>query len=365
MIVCSIVAHNYIGSVVALMRSVQANCPDVKCNVLLIDDCDDSVNKVPDEGIDWMRTCELGITNYYQWAFKYRLVEYATALKARYLQTLFEISTDKDIVYLDPDIIVYNDLSPVLRSLQKHPIVLTPHLDMDYIDDAWPDFNLMANNGVYNLGFIALRRSDDTDRLLQWWHQKLTEHCILEPWNGYFVDQRFMDFAPAFFPVEILKDVGCNVAYWNLHSRKLGKKDDVWTVNNESLQFFHFSGFHLSRPDILNNYKDIGRHLRPLHSDVMPKVDSLLQDYVSRLESAHFQEWRALPYSYSCFKDGTKVTDHVRRFYRIHPNRSEFGSDPFSSPALVKATKILAHKESFKNGFNCILGCAKKLFLKL
>ena len=39
--------------------------------------------------------------------------------------------------------------------------------------------------------------------------------------RNMFTDQRWVDFVPSLFDHLILKDPGCNVAYWNLHGREL------------------------------------------------------------------------------------------------------------------------------------------------
>jgi hypothetical protein len=358
-IICTIVAQNYIGSAVALMRSVREHNPEVSCHVLLIDE---ATRPLPMEAITWTLGSDLGLIDYIQWAFKYRLVEFATALKARYLQVLFEKTEASVVIYLDPDMIVYSKLESIRLALIKSPIVLTPHLDTDYPEDgAWPDFRLMANNGVYNLGFIALHRSEIVDTMLDWWHLKLSEFCLMEPWNGFFVDQRFMDFAPALFPVEILKDVGCNVAYWNLHSRLLSKDNNLWLVNSQPLQFFHFSGFHLDKPDRLNIYNDVGRVARELKVDTQVEIRKLLCDYAGILNESEFLQWRALPYGHALFKSGATVSDLVRCFYRLYDHRERFGDDPFSSIELEKISKGLIFRNKVKNFTQVIIGNAKQV----
>ena len=79
-------------------------------------------------------------------------------------------------------------------------------------------------------------------RCSDWWAERLATDCLVAPERGYFVDQRWMDFAPGLIPsLPVLRDPGYNVAYWNLPSRDVSATAK-YTVNGWPLRFFHFSG---------------------------------------------------------------------------------------------------------------------------
>ena len=63
--------------------------------------------------------------------------------------------------------------------------------------------------------------------------------------NNIYVDQRWLDLlVPSCDAIAVLRDPGLNVAYWNLHERKLEvDHKNAWTVNDHPVKFFHFSGF--------------------------------------------------------------------------------------------------------------------------
>ena len=54
--------------------------------------------------------------------------------------------------------------------------------------------------GSFNLGFVGLAAGAETDWLLDWWAERLETDCRVAPERGYFVDQRWMDFAPGLVP---------------------------------------------------------------------------------------------------------------------------------------------------------------------
>ena len=69
------------------------------------------------------------------------------------------------------------------------------------------------------------------------------------PDSGFFVDQRWVDFAAGLVPhLTILRDPGYNLAYWNLPKRDLRwDAEHGYTVDGVPLRFFHFSGYDPER----------------------------------------------------------------------------------------------------------------------
>src|ERR1017187_7472506 len=52
-----------------------------------------------------------------------------------------------------------------------------------------------------------------------------------------FVDQKWINLAPCFFEnVKILKQPGCNMAFWNLHERHLSSEGGVQCVSKRLLR---------------------------------------------------------------------------------------------------------------------------------
>ena len=148
-------------------------------------------------------------------------------------------------MYLDPDIFVYAPMSPVFDALNSANAVLTPHITVPVDDGKLPSEQDFLYNGTYNLGFIAVRQGQETERMLGWWEQRCLDQGFSEGRAGLFVDQKWMNLAPGLFDgVTILRHLGCNMAYWNLHERYLSQGTDGGYVVNGivPLCFFHFSG---------------------------------------------------------------------------------------------------------------------------
>ena len=181
------------------------------------------------------------------WLFTMDIVEACTAVKGRALQYLLALPECTKVMYFDPDIAVFNTLSPIEKLLDKHPVVLTPHqIDPDEKSDrqAIIDNEIASlTYGVFNLGFIAVANTPEGNRFANWWADRLQDWCHDRLESGIFVDQKWCNLIPCFFEnVYVLRDPGYNVASWNLSQRQMvfdtaGKA----LINGRLLRFYHFT----------------------------------------------------------------------------------------------------------------------------
>jgi hypothetical protein len=213
-------------------------------------------------------------------------------------------------------------------------------------DGKSPSEQDMLYNGTYNLGFIGIRRCDETGRILDWWEQRCIELGFSEGRTGLFVDQKWMNLAPGMFPgVAILRHAGCNMAYWNLHERWLSTESDGrYIVNGEAaLCFFHFSGIELNDPGILSRNSD------RFTLAERPDLQDMFTSYKSAVKLNRDAEREATPYGFDRLTDGTAVTRLARRVYSKHQARWA-GSNPFDSQGefalFAKRLGLLAGKVS-------------------
>ncbi|NNN12206.1 MAG: glycosyltransferase family 4 protein [Acidimicrobiaceae bacterium] len=167
----------------------------------------------------------------------------------------------------------------------------------------------MLGSGIYNLGFIAVNRA--AIPLLQWWRDRLVFDATSEPSEVFFTDQRWMDFAPALARVRIVRHPGYNVAYWNLHSRFLERREVGYRVNGQELVFMHFSGYNPEKPHILSsNQGDFPRVLFSERQDVF----ELFNDY--REEIIKYSGGPSAPYGFSCLNSGMPLDKLTRSIVR-------------------------------------------------
>ncbi len=323
---CTIIAGNYLPFARVLADSFLAHHPGASLTVLLIDDEQRELEPA-DTSIDWRRLSDIcpDPREIHRLAGIYDVTELSTAVKPLLLRQLLD-EGHSEVIYLDPDIRVFDSLADVASLARQHGIVLTPHTmeplpkDGRQVDDL---FILAA--GVYNLGFIAVGASSRP--FLDWWWQSTRREALIDVKRMMFTDQRWIDFAPSLFNPHILKDPGCNVAYWNLHSRNVTRDGDQYLVDGVPLRFFHFSGFEVQQPWFLSRHQ--GERPRVLLSE-RPVLARICEEYAACLQQAGVRTDVATTrrYGWRAAAAGFELNARMRRLYWDGLRAAEQGKGP-------------------------------------
>jgi len=240
------------------------------------------------------------------------VLELSTAVKPWLLRHLLEERGLERIAYLDPDIRVYDRLDEIDGLTREHGLVLIPHITTPLPRDGKrPSEADILISGTYNLGFISLERGAGTERLLDWWSERLKTDCVVAPDAGYFVDQRWMDFVHGVMPdFYVLRDPAYNVAYWNLHGRDLTYHKGRYYVDGRPLRFFHFSGFD---PD---HRKRLSKHQTRIEIRRGSALARACNGYADELLANGYKKAKYWPYSYGVLPNGVKLDSGMHRLYR-------------------------------------------------
>ncbi len=296
----TISSNNYLGMARVFADSYLEHHPGSRVFVCLVDRLDD---RVPYEDLPFeiILAEDLDIPEFRNFAFRYHILELNTAVKPfvfKYLRD--KIGLDR-VFYFDPDILVHDRLGGLEEALGSHQAVLTPHLTQPLDNRCRPPERVIGMCGVYNLGFVGLQLNDGTHGFLDWWCDRLHRYCIVDLANGLFVDQSWMDFAPAYLDsVAIVRDPIFNIAYWNLPHRRPVQVEDHWEVDGRRVGFFHFSGVDLDNLDI------ISRHQDRVDLWSRPELRPLFEGYRDLVDRSGQQELREVPYHFGTFA-GTDI----------------------------------------------------------
>lgn len=296
------------------------------------------------DGFTPVMLAEIGLEDLRGEGMKYDILELNTNVKPTFMKYLVQTFDLENLVYLDPDIFVYSPLTPVFESLGGGAsAILTPHMTTPMDDDKLPGEQEMLYNGTYNLGFVAVRRCEESWRLLNWWERRCLDLGFSEGRTGLFVDQKWMNLAPGMFEqVKILRHPGCNMAYWNLHERTLAEGAENYIVNGwAQLCFFHFSGIVLDDPGMLS--KNTNRYTLADR----PDLAWLFREYKATVLANKDAVREGIAYGFDRLTDGTAVTRLARRIYAKHQIRWT-GQDPFDAAgdfaAFAKKLGLVAGK---------------------
>lgn len=311
---CTIIAKNYLAHARTLVDSLQKYSSE-PFFVLVVDDFEGYFDP-EQETFTVVSTDELDLPSLDNIFTKYSVLEASTVLKPFFMEHLLKSRDLNELCYLDPDIFFFSSAEAIWNELSNCSVLLTPHI-LETNTQPSP-FEMQAlQAGAYNLGFIGIRQSEETIKFLKWWQTRVKHFGGVDLHRGVFVDQKWIDLAPSLFSeVEISKNVGLNVAYWNIEHRPLSKKDPTLTILEHPLIFFHFSGYEPSHPE------RISKHSSSLLSDY-PKFRKLFEAYKAKLIAKGYLECRGWPYSHDYLREfPNKIPASARVLFR----ESKFGT---------------------------------------
>lgn len=319
----TIVAQNYVGYALTLADSMKNSNPDVDFRIYFADGISAELLKVLEtRGVKYHNALDLNPETFFKMAFYYEVTEYCTSIKPFIMKSLLSEGFDT-VTYIDPDICVYQDLSgPVFSYLSTYSIFLTPHICYPIDDEFKPNEEIHLVSGTYNLGFISIANNDETMRFIQWWSERCERNCFNEQTIGLFVDQKWINLVPGLFDgVYVSRDLGLNVAYWNMHERMYNQETNK--INDKfNLTFFHFSGININNIDVVSKHQN--RYTLSQRSDLRPLFEHYSNTVIENIRSVGIlPSYRFLRYS-----NGKSISILARRAYFIVHNN--FAS-PFSS----------------------------------
>lgn len=322
----TIISRNYLSQARVLAKSFLEHEPDSRFYMLVVDRLPEGVDVGAE--VHLVEPEELTVPDFFEMCFKYGIVEFNTAVKPYLLSLLMRRYNEEEVVYFDPDIVITRPLDEIRDALQQGDIVLTPHILTPLpLDGLRPSDQDIMISGAYNLGFIALRRSQETEKFLQWWEERLRDGCRIDVPNGLFTDQRWIDLVPSLFPsAVILRADTYNVAFWNLHERAISQNGEQFLVNGRPATFFHLSGFSPEKP------RSLSKHQTRTEVVEGSALEALLTRYAELLVENGYHETSRWEYGYERFDNGVRVHPLLRQIYLNldTKERRRFG-DPFST----------------------------------
>lgn len=323
---CTIICRNYLSHARILAKSYLEHEPGGRFYLFVLDKLPDGVRAGADVHV--IEPDELGYANFSELCFKYNVTELSTAVKARLLSVIFNDYDEEELIYFDPDILITRPLDELKEALASANIVLIPHLLKPIpLDGRNPSEQDILTAGAYNLGFIALRKSQEAEEFLRWWEERLLDKCRIDPSQGLFVDQKWIDLVPSLFPSTfVLRDDTYNVAYWNIHSRAIERDEERFLVNGRPLAFFHFSGFDPTKPHVLSKHQN---RTRVVGKSALAALLEWYGDLQMRNGYPITSRW---PYGYLNFDNGIRIHPLLRQLYL---NLDEETRADFSNPFQV------------------------------
>jgi len=249
----------------------------------------------------------------------------------------------------------FSSIEPIYKALDNCLVELTPHFV------SFPETEISRKledeikfTGLYNLGFIGLKRHEKVFRILDWWANNLSDKGFSNPDKAQYTDQKWMDFMTIYFDtVELCinRNIGLNVAPWNFFERKVSKTGSTFYVENRNqatdktpIIFVHFSGINYEK--LMN--EQIAKEKTITHVIEYDDVDILMQEYAACLQyqKQTIDYYWGMTYSYGKFSNGIAIDTFQRRIYDSYCNEFPDKQDnPFDENShffkLLKRKKML------------------------
>jgi len=317
-------AVNYLPKARILIDSIIQHHPEWDIYIALADEIPKNcpVDNYLEGVRDIVPVRNLGISNWKSWVFMHDIVELATAIKPFMLLKLLSMPETEAVIYFDPDIVIFSRLDDIVEMGEEASILLTPHLTKpERTLEAIIDNEICSlKHGVYNLGFIYVRNTDEGWKFAEWWAERLYYFCQADTFYGLFTDQRWIDLVPVFFDsVKIIKDSRHNVAAWNLTTRYLTYENGKFFVDGRPLGFYHFTGFDKGdHKAMIMKYAYTNEAVIRLYEWYSTKISTLTRDHLTEL-----------PWALGYYSDGTPIKKIHRIIYRKRKDLQEAYPDPF------------------------------------
>lgn len=331
--VVTIVQKNYFTFAEALAKSVKRFHPGIRVYVLLADRPDDRFDAKA-KSFDVITLDDVRIPHIEKYCFCYNAYQRVGFLKSFALEYLFEKYHFKKIIYFDSDIYVKHDISFILDLLNDYSVIITPHIikpQRSFRDSKGRvvEESIVAGP-VFNAGILGLSNTDEGLNAVRW----LKERTI--PFKGkklFDIEQTWFNLLPLIFKnVYILKNPGCNLAYWNLHERDIRTKNSAVQVDGEPLYFFHFSGVTIN--DIGSISKCIRLYNLGYRLDMFPALIPVFEEYRDLHLSLGFHDVIKWPCAFDRFDTGEPIKNHVREYFLANEKLWNASLDPFVSRRL-------------------------------
>ena len=296
-VVFTLCSNNYLAHAKTLGDSIIQKNPNVIFIIGLVDKKNPEIDYSLFSSFDIIEYDEIQCIDFPRMLSSYTIVEFNTAVKPFYIELLWErYGKESYIYYIDPDIVFYAPIEEMNTHLIANDILITPHLIKAKIPLNSVETNLLKT-GIFNLGFIGLKYSENTFEFIKWWQERLKVYCYMSKIETFYVDQIWVNFVPALFDkVFILREPIYNMAWWNLSERILIERNDEYFVNDSSqkLVFFHFSGYKPGsnkmigridsddysfekRPDLKNIFVEYEQMLQKNSLKTLSKIKPLLK----------------------------------------------------------------------------------------
>jgi hypothetical protein len=279
-IFCTYFDHNYLSRALVMIESLRRFDPGTPIHVLALSELCATILRelaLPNVEVIPLATLEEAYPELVAVKPTRKLIEYYFTLSPHLPHYLFARTVADRVTYLDADIWFFTSPQAVLDSLGEASVAITPHR-----------FSFTYRNhtmfGLYNVAWITYRRSDEGLACLNAYKADCLEWCYDRLEDGRFGDQKYLDAWPSRYPgLKIITHKGVNLAVWNVQGHVIRLKNNIVTVDDDPLVFYHYSPTQMLPDGKVHVPVEPGGSSR----STAVLVEHIINPYKRRLEAEH------------------------------------------------------------------------------
>jgi len=307
----TIVALSDIPYAEVLCSSYRKHHPTHDCVVLVVD-ARTSLQPFSQAHFVTPADLDLPLEEFHRWATMYELPQLVDTLTPVFLEWLLSRGYGT-VRYLEPGVEVVSAFSEWDEPTSSSGVTLTPRLLRPLRDEHTSRDREVLTHGAFHSGCLEVTTMSRD--FLSWWRHCLSRDHVAGSGGELSYQQHWIDLAPAYFDVRVVRHPGYNIGPWNLHERPLEERSDAsLRVANEPVRSVHFAttreGHNYSSSSVPAENSAGNPTLTP---SVFSRLEATFQDRVQNASSSRFTNE---PYRFTWTDNGVRLTREFRAIYR-------------------------------------------------
>jgi hypothetical protein len=243
---CTLFDSNYLTRGLAMYLSLKKSCPNFVLYIIAFDDiCLKILFRLKLENVVVISLAEFENEELLKVKPTRTRQEYCWTCSSSSILYCIQKYDLEMCVYIDADMIFFEDPQVILDEMGDKSILLTEHRLPE-------EGNKIEKNGRYCVQFMPFKNTLQGMTALTWWTDRCIEWCFNRFEDGKLGDQKYLnDWTTRFSGVHIMEHLGGGVAPWNMYRYNILDKEGKLVVKEkkteieDDLVFYHFQSTKL------------------------------------------------------------------------------------------------------------------------
>jgi len=238
--VCTVMDRNYLTRGLALYASLRKHGPAYDLHVLCMDqETWDILSHLAPAGLKRVALQSVMDERLRRASENRTWKEFSITCKSFFMFWLLRRHPELEMLsFADSDMFFYSDPDAVFAELGAGSVGITEHRFPARLEP-----QTSRDYGVYNGGWVTVRRDAQGMACVEDWSNRCLEWCYDRLEDGKYGDQKYLvDWPMHFEGVVVLRNKGANLAPWNVENYVVTAAHGQLMADDDPVVFYHFSG---------------------------------------------------------------------------------------------------------------------------